>query len=265
MEEERSYLISTLLCQSQFEGEPPRLLAELNANFVREVQAEVKGECSKACDELKQRVNRLFLAAVIRFLFTESSSFTEYTSLEKFHRSEQARMYPTANIVISGMDHQLQRYLGKLMNINEDGTLTASQPDRLNFQTSTDVNAAVFPLSQWSMREAAYYYEAAGPAGALFVAAGDALVSPHFLSGSGVSLARSVVESIAAILRKNYPAQPSSTVPAWRGHLAPSQSSRLVEDLHRVQSEVVRFSLYLGEQLVQPLSPSEQKKIGADV
>ena len=45
-------------------------------------------------------------------------------------------MYPTANIVISGMDHPLQRYLRKLMNINEDGTLTASQPDRLNFQAT---------------------------------------------------------------------------------------------------------------------------------
>lgn len=195
------------------------------------MRAELKGQYPETCAELKHRVNRLFFTAVIHFAVSELSS----------------------------PDHPFRNYLPNLLYINEDGTLPAStRRDRLNFQRDTTVNAAVFPLSQSAMREGVYYY-AALQAGALFIAVSDALVLPHFHTGSGLTLARIVLEAIIAILIELYPVQPPAK--PWRGHLTLEQSSRLVADIHEVQSKTTRLSLSWGSEHIRPLDPEEQKEV----
>lgn len=144
------------------------MLADFNDNFKQEVSSELKGQYPQECDQLRHRVNLLFFAAVIRYV-VELNFFSA-----------------------------LHHYKDNLLNINPDGTLTDPQPDRLNFQTNTPVNVAVWPLSLWSLNEGVYHYTTP-QSEALFIAVGDALVNPHFFTGTGLTLVRGVVDSITAI------------------------------------------------------------------
>lgn len=165
----------------QFEIIAPPVLAEFNigsdsdTNYERDVLKELHGQYPTVCAELKARVNRLFFAAIIRYTIE----------------------------VVDGGNHPLHRYKDNLLNIDAEGNLTTQQPDSLNFQPAP-INATVFPLAQASMRAGAAYYVAHSVVALVFVV-GDALVNPHFFSGSGLTTARSGVWRMIAVLAALYP------------------------------------------------------------
>lgn len=201
----------------QFEGEASVALANFNTDFERYVRVKLGGRYPAACDELKHRVNRLFLAAVIRHIFNQLPD-----------------------------DHHKHLKRDDLLNIDAHGAITDFHDNRLNFRS---YSTAVFPLAQSSLREGAYYYEA-GTAGALFIAAGDALVNPHPHSGIGITMARSELDNIAKILHERYQQ-------GQHGDL--TQSHHLVEGLREVQSEATKQVLEAGKSHIKSLSEERER------
>lgn len=88
-----------------------------------------------------------------------------------------------------------------LFNIDQHGRLI-DEKRALNF-LDTPFGTSVFPLVQATLAAPATFYIHQGNLAVVF-AVGDALASPHFLSGTGLATARIAVEWGIAALARHY-------------------------------------------------------------
>lgn len=203
----------------QVEGEAVPELARFNADLAVEVGAiRARGTTPELrvaldhCKQMRERVYRLWFAALIDFVTT--------------HGRRQGQPVPAMNIDRrSGLLHP------------------ALEKKGLNFQRSM-LNAAVFTLTQSMLAVPAYFYItkiAEVVAIAVMFAIADALASPHFLSGSGLTTARCGAEEAIWALAEHYHSRWMAQQGVWR-EITRGEAAGLVRHqqglLERVKKQV---------------------------